>query len=96
MKIRKYAEQRNVILARDYYTDYEINMLLETKEIFFITDSFKQSYDLEDVPYFDRKYIEFRIFTDDLEEIKVVYNKEYGHYETVAIGKNGLTYHINL
>lgn len=96
MKIRKNAEQKNVILNRDYYTQNELEMLLETKEIFFINKNNRVSYDLSNMTYSEKDDIVFRISTSDLEEIKVIYNKEYGSYETIAIGINGLTYHINL
>ena len=38
---------------------------------------------------------EFRIYAEDLKEVKVIVD-EYGHYTTVAIGKNEKTYFITL
>ena len=38
----------------------------------------------------------FRINAVNIDEIKVVYNKEYGFYETVAILYNGDMVHITL
>lgn len=91
MKILKKAEQKNVILNREYYTDREIFDMLVNSEIFYFdreskTVSYNECvFDDEDV---------FRIFTDKLSEIKVVLDN--GFYTNVAIGKNGKTYFVEL
>ena len=96
MKIKKRAEQKNVILQRDFYTVNELNLMLAEKEIYYYKNLLDESY--EPVSQYDLRFneIEFRIFTEDLEKLEVAYDEEYGYYETVAIGKNGKTYHVTL
>ena len=38
----------------------------------------------------------YKIYADCCEEVKVVYNKEYGTYENIVVAKNGMKIHINL
>lgn len=94
MKIAKRAEQKNLIIAKEYYLERDIELLLETEEIFFLERNdkgyFEECHDISKIT----DETEFRIFTENLIEIKVVL--EDGHYKTVAIGKNGLTYHVEL
>lgn len=94
MKIAKRAKQKNLTIAKEYYTERDIELLLETEEIFFFDRNDKsyceECYDISKVT----DETEFRIFTENLKEVKVVL--EDGFYKTVAIGKNGLTYHIEL
>ena len=93
MKIRKRAEQQNVTLNKEYYINRDIEMLLLTREICYFDKDFKQCY--EPLKSWEIEDTEFRIFTEDLEELKVALD-EYGHYTTVAVGKNGITYYVNL
>lgn len=93
MKIRKTAEQKNVTLNTEYYTQFQINEMLQLREICYFNENLKQTY--EPLKSWDINETELRIFTEDLEEIKVVLD-EYGHYTTVAVGKNGITYYVNL
>ena len=95
MKVLKKATQRNIILNKNYYTIWEIKEMLINKECCYFTEaSHKESYDFEKYCYKQDRLL--RIFTEDINEIKVVYNKEFGNYETVAIGKNCKTYHVEL
>lgn len=93
MKIRKKAQQHNVVLNKDYYTQGELNMLLETREICYFDKDFNECY--APLKSWEVEETELRIFTENLEEIKVSLD-EYGYYTNVAVGKNGLTYYINL
>lgn len=93
MKILKKAEQKNVTINKDYYTSYEINVMLAKHEICYFDKGFNNCYDA--VSYWDIKEETFRIFTDDLSEIKVALD-EYNCYTTVAIGKNGKIYYVNI
>ena len=93
MKIAKRAEQKNIVLNRDYYTPAEINLMLAAGEIFYFKEFCQTSTDPVDTWDFDRT--DFRIYTDDLSEIKVVLD-EYKFYSTVAVGKNGKTYFVNI
>ena len=95
MKVLKKAAQKNILLNKDYYTLGQINKMLETKECFYFTPfDYEECYDF--LHYYELEEISIRIFLECIEEIKVVYNKRFGNYETVAIGKNGKTYHVEL
>lgn len=93
MKILKKAEQKNVVIEKDYYTVREINEMLAAREIFYFGDNCEQKY--EPVNGWESSEISFRIFTDNLAEIKVVLD-ESNFYTVVAIGKNGKTYNVSL
>lgn len=96
MKIRKKATQQNVKLDKDFYSYDEIIKMNRAKEIVYFDWSKSMNemyrYDAEDKFDWD---IEFSIFTEDLEEIKVELDC-IGHYRNVAIGKNGKKYYIKL
>ena len=93
MKIRKNAEQKNFIVCKDYYTEYELLSMARQKIIFCIDE-------LYDIRYItDIRQVEdscFRIFADMCKEVKVVYNKSYGCYETVVVTENDELIHICL
>lgn len=91
MKILKRADQKNIILNKEYYNIYQINRLLDQHIIFYIDSNKKVCYD--NVNMFGD--VDFRIFTDDLNEIKVELD-EYNFYTTVAIHKNGNKYYVAL
>lgn len=85
MKIRKNAKQKNFIVNKDYYTEYELLKMAREKTIFCFDE------------FFDIRYITnirqvegscFRIFSDMCKEVKVVYDKNFGWYETVVITNN--------
>lgn len=94
MKILKKAVQKNVVLEKGEYSVNEINDLLNKRKIWYFGESLDICYD--EVNYI-RKYndTEFRIFTDELTEIKVVLNGD-GFYKTVGTGKDGYKYFVNL
>lgn len=94
MKVLKKATQQNILLNEEYYTLWEVEEMLLNKECFYISESnFNECYSYEE---YCQTYRRLRIFTEHIEEIKVVYNKNFECYETVAIGKNGKTYHVEL
>lgn len=92
MKIRKNADQKNVVLAKEFYTANEVNKMLAAHEIFYFDKAINTSH--ESVSNWDFDETVFRIFTDNLNEIKVVL--EDGFYTTVAVGKNGKAYFVTL
>lgn len=94
MKILKTAEQSNFIIDTSYYTLKQINEMLCVHEVCYFDSDYKQTYKPLETWEVDETVV--RIFADDINEIKVVYLKEYGHYKVVAIGKNGKTYYIDL
>lgn len=96
MKIRKRAKQKNVVLNKEHYTVYQLESMNKNKEIFYFDKDFNDKYDAE-ISHIGGVIdeIEFRIFTEDLEEIKVILD-ECGHYTTVAVDKNGKVYYVCL
>ena len=96
MKILKKAEQKNIILNKEYYNIYQVNSLLDQHIIFYIDSNHNVCYD--NVCY-DNEYmfgdVDFRLFTDDLKEIKVELD-EYNYYTAVAVHNNGNKYYVSL
>lgn len=93
MKILKKAEQKNVELDKEYYTMKDINDMLCNREICYFDENNNECYN--HINYFDTmEETIFRIFTENLQEIKVVLYD--GYYHTVAIGKNDKIYHVLL
>lgn len=96
MRPLKKANQKNLIIAKEYYTEHELMKMLENNEIWYLDDdmNFRCDCNILNIP----NQI-FRINIEDLEnaikEIKVVLN-EYGYYENVAVTKNGKVYHVEL
>lgn len=85
MKIRKNAEQKNFIVDKEYYTEYELLSMARDKIIFCIDESFNARY-ITDIREVEDSC--FRIFTDMCKEVKVIYDKSFGCYSTVAITDN--------
>lgn len=90
MKIRATAKQKNVVINKDMYTVSEINRMLLNNEIAYFTEWGATS--RETLNGYDG--VTLRIFTADLVELKVIC--EDGYYETVAIGKNGVQYYVEV
>lgn len=94
MKVLKKADQKNFEIARDMYTYAEIVELLNLHYICYFDDNFNQVYKVDLFHWSEKSY---RVFAEDIDEIKVVYNKEYGFYETIAKMKDRRTIlHITL
>lgn len=89
MKISKRADQQNVELNKDMYTKYDFMRMLENHEIFHIDEEkFEPSYESK---FYDE---DFRIFLEDMKEIKVICHE--GYYMNVAVSNTGKQYFINL
>lgn len=93
MKILKKAEQKNFTINHEYYTVNEINNMLATKEIFYFGVGCETKY--EPVGGWELDDHTYRIFSDNLAEVKVILDEDK-FYATVAIGKNGKTYFVNI
>ena len=93
MKVVKKAKQKNVVLNQDYYTFFDIQDMIEKKEICFLDENLNEKYNLKDyiLNHHNESLI---IFLDDGDEIKIALD-EYGYYKPVLI-KNGKKYYINL
>lgn len=90
MKIAKRAQQKNFIINTDFYTSQQIKEMLQLKEIFFINTDFTISHSFDKWRKLDCP--ELRIYTADLTDIKVALID--GYYQTIAVGKNAITYYV--
>lgn len=88
MKTLKKAEQRNVILKKDYYTIYQLNDMLKKDYIF----TLEKNININDIYTND---IDIRISLHYAKEIKVVLDN-YGYYKNVVVMEDGCQYYINL
>lgn len=88
MRPLKKAEQKNVIVATEYYREPELKELAAKGVITPEQDIFYNKYEEQDGKY--------RIFTADVKDLKVVYNDEFGYYETVAVMNSGEVIHVNI
>lgn len=93
MEIRKNAEQKNFIVNKDYYTEVELLKMAREKIIFCLNEVFDVSY-ITNIRQVEGSC--FRIFADMCKEVKVVYNKSFGCYDTVVITNNDQLIHICL
>lgn len=86
MKILKTAEQQNFIVDIAYHSTRDLQDMQRNGEIGTIESKCG-------ISGCDN---ELRVFASDCDEIKVVYEKEYGCYKTVAILKTGKKAYITL
>lgn len=93
MKVRKNGEQKNVIINNYMYNEAEIKRLLGLKIICWFDFSNKDNYKQYTYNGISETY---RLFVNDLKEIKVIYHKEAGEYTTVGIDEKGTVYYITL
>lgn len=84
MRILKSAEQKNVTIDRSYLSNQEIYDLMLAKKIFF-WQGYNECYN-----YFALSEIdELHIFTCNLKELKIIYDKEYECYQAIAVFPDG-------
>lgn len=93
MKVLKNALQKNVILNKDFYTDYKIRELLNNKEICFFDDNFNENYDYTEYVRNFREPV-LHLFLKQGDELKVEEN--LGYYTNVLIKNDGSKYFIIL
>lgn len=89
MKILKTAEQKNVEVNEEMYTEAELEEMKAAGEITSLHDEFPDVKSLNDAT-------EPIVFTEKCKELKVIYNKEFGGYETVAVLLTGKAIYIKL
>ena len=94
MKTLKNATQKNVLVNCDYYTLDEINSYLDEHVFFTFDEKFDVSYERLTSYVFGNRTV--RLSLDDVKELKVIYNKEYQFYTTVAILNNGTNIYVSL
>ena len=92
MKILKSAKQKNVLVDGGWYTVDEINELLDKHILFTFNVDFKVSY--EHINYFDIDNL--RLSLNEVNELKVIYDKEMECYSTVAVLNDGNNIHVRL
>lgn len=93
MKVLKSAKQKNVVLASEFYTEYDICKMLVEKKVFYISNDGQIKNDIVEYMVTDT---EVRIFTELIDRLEVEYSKECCCYITVAKMKDGTTLIINL
>ena len=94
MKVLKRAEQKNVLVNRDYYTIDEINGYLDAHIFFTFNEKFESSY--EHITSYALEDRTVRLFLEDVNELKVIYNKELQCYTNVAVLNNGTNIYVEL
>ena len=93
MKISSRAEQKNVRLNKNEYTNYSIRKMLENHEVCYFDDNFNQCYDYQEYHYyFDNKDLVVFLEEGDKLEVKLL----DGYYTNVLIKANETKYYINL
>lgn len=87
MNILKSAQQKNFVVDREMYTSDKLLDLVKRGVIFSFDEKFehKNFECVWDINLND----EFRIYASDCNEIKVIYNKDYGFYQVIVITKAG-------
>ena len=94
MKILKKAQQKNIEINTDFYNVYQINEMLDRKLIFYLDEELNQKHDnISSFDLFEGEYT-FRIFTNNLKELKVV--SDDGYYTTIAITNEGEKLYVKL
>ena len=93
MKIRKNAVQKNFIVNKDFYTEHEL-LSMSQQKIIFCLDEFYNIRFITNIRQVEDSC--FRIFADMCKEVKVVYDKTSGCYETVVITENDQLIYICL
>lgn len=94
MRILKKAEQKNFIVRRDFYTEDKLFEMYKSGFIVSFDDYYKERVfnNIDDIRSDDI----FRVFADNIHEIKVIYLTEYGFYTNVAVMNNGENIFISL
>ena len=90
MKVLKNSRQRNVILISDEYTESDLYKMYKSG-IIFCLGSLNQKLEFENEYDIDKFQHTFRVSLKMCKELKVIYNSEYGVYETIAITNDGMT-----
>ena len=107
MKVLKRAEQKNVGLDMEMYSPEGLRSIMKAYNCFFYiynedTKETKYYHYWDEYDHYcysqwnteDR--VPVRIFLDQVQELKVIYHKEYGFYTTVAIMNDGAEVYVKL
>lgn len=93
MKIKKNAKQKNFIVDKDFYAEYDL-LSMSQKKIIFCLDEFYNIRFITNIRQVENSC--FRIFADDCKEVKVVYNYSFGCYQTVVVTNNNQIIYVSL
>ena len=96
MRTLKRAEQKNVIVNAYSLNADDILRLLKEHKICWFDKDFEERYDTDIPDTLGYSDIEYRIFLCNTKEIKVVYNVNFGYYETVVVTNDGETIPVTL
>lgn len=92
MKTLKTAKVRSFAIDMDMYTNFQYREMLDNEKGIFYSDydfgACVNSCEYEDEP--------LRISHSAVEEVKVVYNKEFKQYMTIVKTKSGNVYYVQL
>lgn len=104
MKIKKNTQQKNFIIAREYYKRDDLREMFNNNKIFFISEerntkyqpmSAENNYSEYELECFIKDSDkEFRISTSELKEVKVIV--EDGYYITVGVDLDGNNIYVNV
>lgn len=94
MKILKRAEQKNFVVDRWAYSYSTLLDLVKQGVIFSFDENYKHKH-YESEWDFDANDV-FRIYAINCTELKIIYNKEIGCYQTVVITKAGEQIVVNI
>ena len=86
MKVLKKALQRNFQINKEMYTERQLKEMCEKHLIFWLNPLNGMHTDFN----YNDELTDYRIPDTFIKEIKVIYNKMFGFYETVAILENDL------
>lgn len=89
MKTLKKANQKNVLLNKEYYTEEEIKRMIDYEGVWYLDDNYKCLRNYKDV---DVMSLDLRIECENA-ELKVICKD--GYYTNVMI-KNGKEYFVEL
>ena len=88
----KSAKVNTVVVCKDYYNEYDIENMLIKREIFYFTDNYHASYEIP-LQIYSKDY---RIFTKNIDEMIVEYDKTFEMYVTVSYLNNGARIVLNI
>jgi hypothetical protein len=92
MKTLKSSKQKSFAIDMDMYTNMQyVEMLENEKGIFYVDYDFGTSSNVDE--YEDES---LRIDHRVVEEVKVIYSKEFGQYMNVVKTHSGNTYYVTL
>lgn len=94
MLTRKNSQQKNVFVEMEMYTERDIDRMLRAGYVHWLDNELNQHDEMPD--WWKFKDTNFLIFLEDTKEIKVIYDEEWGFYQTVVIMKDGTKIYVKI